>query len=278
MESLPPSANWHLWPWCNFRCGYCFQPPAGILPLERSLALRVPGLLREAGVEKLTFVGGEPTLCPYLFDLVEEANRVGLVTMLVTNGSQLSAEDIAARSEILDWLCVSIDTFDAQRAAAIGRGDASSARHAEALLLAARRAGIRTKVNTVVSGRNWDDDLRDGIARISPDRWKVFRFLHVPETNDQAVGKFALADAQFAAFRERHAGLGAVFEENDDMTGSYVMLDAAGHFFQNGERGYVRSSSLFEVGAKAAFQELAWRQATFVKRGGLYIWTRTPPS
>ena len=32
------------------------------------LALTVPKMLADAGAEKITFVGGEPTLCPYLGD------------------------------------------------------------------------------------------------------------------------------------------------------------------------------------------------------------------
>jgi organic radical activating enzyme len=41
----------------------------------------------ESGLGKITFAGGEPTLCPWLHDLIAIAKKTGMVTMLVTNGS-----------------------------------------------------------------------------------------------------------------------------------------------------------------------------------------------
>lgn len=275
MDSFPPSVNWHLWPWCNFRCGYCFQPPVpGMRPLQRDVALKVPGLLARAGAEKLTFVGGEPTLCPHLPDLVTEAKRVGLTTMLVTNGSRLSVADVRRLSDTLDWLCVSIDSFDARRSCEIGRGGERSTPHAVELLREAKRVGMRTKVNTVVNALNWNEKMRAGILDVAPDRWKVFRFLHVPGTNDAARDRFFVSETKWAAFREAHRGLGAVFEDNDDMQGSYVMLDASGQFFQSTPNGYVRSEPILEVGVVRAFEQIPWDKQRFTARGGLYTWTR----
>ena len=64
---IPPAVNWHFWPWCNYGCKFCFArfediPRAERLPKE--IAVTVPGMLAEAGAETITFVGGEPTLCP----------------------------------------------------------------------------------------------------------------------------------------------------------------------------------------------------------------------
>ena len=50
---------------------------------------------------KLTFAGGEPTLCPWLPELIAHAKSLGLVTMLVTNGSRCSWEYMAKIADSL---------------------------------------------------------------------------------------------------------------------------------------------------------------------------------
>ena len=89
---VPLSVSWHLWPDCNFKCTYCFATFRDIPgTLSEREALPVLDHLREAGTEKVSFVGGEPTLCPHLPALIRHARDIGLVTMLVTNGSRLTA-------------------------------------------------------------------------------------------------------------------------------------------------------------------------------------------
>lgn len=80
-KRIIPSVNYHLWEPCNMRCKFCFAPfneaktilPKGHLPKEESLKL-----VREFaqfGFEKITFAGGEPTLCPWISELIMEAKK-----------------------------------------------------------------------------------------------------------------------------------------------------------------------------------------------------------
>ena len=92
LEALPLSINWHFWPWCNYGCKFCFArfediPRADRLPKE--IAVRVPQMLADACADKITFVGGEPTLCPYLEDLLLASNKAGLTTGLISNATGL---------------------------------------------------------------------------------------------------------------------------------------------------------------------------------------------
>ena len=94
-QTLPPSVNWHFWPWCNYGCKLWFARFEDIpraKTLEKKVALTVPRLLAEAGADKLTFVGGEPTLCPFLGELLVEAKKCGLTTCIVSNASGLNKE------------------------------------------------------------------------------------------------------------------------------------------------------------------------------------------
>ena len=88
----PLAVNWTVTTCCNYNCLYCFArfPELnGRNPLPLKDMLRIPQLLSEAGCTKLTFVGGEPLLCPILPRLLEVSHDLGLTTMIVTNGMLL---------------------------------------------------------------------------------------------------------------------------------------------------------------------------------------------
>ena len=102
-----PSVNYHLWRPCNMKCGFCFATfkdidqkalPMGhlgcahSLSVVESLALSVVESLAQSGFEKINFAGGEPTLCPWLPDLIGRAKGLGMTTSVVTNGSLICGE------------------------------------------------------------------------------------------------------------------------------------------------------------------------------------------
>ena len=63
-----------------------------------------------AGTEKITFVGGEPTLFENLDSVIIYAKQLGMITCLVTNGALLEKllEDCG---KYLDWVAFSIDSI-----------------------------------------------------------------------------------------------------------------------------------------------------------------------
>jgi len=277
---IPINVSWHLWPHCNLSCSYCyatFREVPGVLSQEQ--ALRVLDELCAAGTEKVTFVGGEPTLCPHLPDLLRHAKDIGLVTMLVTNGTTLDADYQANVIPYLDWVCLSIDAADPAIMAAMGRGNARF--H----VLCMRRweeltafTHLRLKINTVVTRVNLHDDMRDLVRRLRPARWKAFQFLPVRGQNDEAVASMAVSPAEFAQWVDRHRdldaeGLGPIAEDNGDLTGTYLMLDALGRFFHNKFGEHVYTDSLLDVGVWEAVRQVGWDTEGFLARDGIYPWS-----
>ncbi|MGD8605251.1 MAG: radical SAM protein [Anaerolineales bacterium] len=65
----------------------------------------------DAGVPHLIFTGGEPTLRPDLVDLIIEAEKLGQVTGLLTNGLRLSDSEYVSQLEQagLDHLLITLD-------------------------------------------------------------------------------------------------------------------------------------------------------------------------
>lgn len=281
---MPPSVNYHLWAPCNMRCRFCFAPfedvvatvaPKGHLPREESL--RLTRALAER-FRKVTFAGGEPTLCGWLPELVRAAKDAGATTMLVTNGSRLT-EMLPALAGALDWVAVSVDSARTETLVSLGR--AVAGRRALTpeqyfdLSDAVRSAGMRLKLNTVVTRENADEDMRPFVRRFAPERWKVLRALAVEGQNTGRIEPLLCPSEAFAGFVDRHSeldreGIAVVAEDNEDMRGSYAMVDPAGRFFDNVQGGYRYTSPILHAGVEAAWSEVAFSMQRFLDRGGDY--------
>lgn len=270
------------------RCRFCFATfqdvRTEVLPrghLAEAECLEVVRRLCAAGIRKLTFAGGEPTLCPWLDRLAAEARRAGVTTMLVSNGSRLLLPEVRSRLvPHFDWITLSIDSAEPATQERIGRslkGRAIATQDYLALAAALRIAGVRLKMNTVVCAENVGEDLSNFVARLRPERWKMLQALPVAGQNDGAIEALRIDATAFGAFCARHAGLAAqgitlVHEDEDAMTGSYAMVDPAGRFFDNTTGRHRYSSSILKAGVPDAFAEIRFRPQVFLARGGLYQW------
>ena len=282
-----PSVNFHLWEPCNMACGFCFagfkDVKSAVLPkghLVRDDALRVVDRLCGYGFEKINFAGGEPTLCPWLPDLIGLAKTRGLTTSIVTNGSRVTEEWMDEVEGTLDWVALSIDSVDPGTLTRIGRTQRGKPMSADDYVRAAeslRGRGIRLKVNTVVNRCNHAEDMTAFILSIKPERWKLFQALRVEGQNDGEFEAFAVSGREFDAYTERNrgvesAGIVVTPESNALMRGSYVMVDPAGRFFDNESGGHRYSRPILEVGVEAALREVFVDAERFRRRGGVYAW------
>jgi radical S-adenosyl methionine domain-containing protein 2 len=140
-----------------------------------------------------------------------------------------------------------------------------------------RRHGVRTKLNTVVNATSWDEDMTDLVLGLKRERWKVFQVLRVVGQNDASVDDLLVAREQFDRFVARHrrvggAGIRLVPESNELMTGSYVMVDPSGRFFDNVEGAHRYSRPILDAGVAAALEDVRVVVDTFERREGLYDW------
>lgn len=288
MKQIPLAVNWHFWPWCNYGCKFCFArfediPRADRLPKE--IAITVPEMLAAAGADKITFVGGEPTLCPYLGDLLAASKDVGLTTCIVSNATGLTEEFLDEWGHLIDWVGLSIDASNDEIHAEIGRGmrgDLARQRShhlelAKQVWASCTQRGIRMKLNTVVCKANLDDDMSALVMELKPERWKIFEVLPVEGQNDGDVDDILLEEDEFNSWVERHKwvadeGIQFVPENNELMRGSYAMLDALGRFYSNTEGGHTYGPSILDVGVMRAWEENCFLEDRFHDRGGIYEW------
>ncbi len=288
-SSKVPSVNSHLWEPCNMKCGHCFAKfqdvkremklPKGHLPQEDCLLL--VNWLAEFGFKKDNFVGGEPTLCPWLPDLIARAKGHGMTTSIVTNGSRITDQWLDDLNGSLDWIGLSIDTVDPEKLIRIGRAISGEIPITEEKYLdiigEIKRHGIRLKINTVVNSVNWEEDFTRFIQLAKPERWKLFQVLPVKGQNDAYIDDFVITTEQFEAYVERNRivendGITVVPENNEAMTESYVMIDPAGRFFDNTQGFYRYSEPILKVGVAEALKQVSIDPERFRQRGGEYDW------
>lgn len=286
-EGTLPSVNFHLWQPCNMRCRFCFATfqdvrqsclPKGHLPEQE--AIKVVEALCKAGVGKITFAGGEPTLCPWLPSLLKTAKSFKVTTMIVTNGSYLSRDWLNEFGSLIDWIALSVDSLEAETNAQSGRQ--TPGRQALDLewymekVHLIKEAGIRFKVNTVVHKYNATEDLSPFISAARPERWKLFQVLPVAGQNDGKVEDLLIAKSTFDDFVKRCQlslpQITIIPESNEAMTGSYLMVDPAGRFYDNTAGKHRYSRSILEVGVKDALKDIRFEWEKFIARNGIYDW------
>lgn len=283
-KNFIPSVNFHLWEPCNMRCKFCFATfqdvkrellPKGHLPKEK--ALKLVREIVNAGFQKITFAGGEPTLCPWLPQLIKEAKQGGLTTMIVTNGSNLTNEFLEKNKDHLDWIAISIDSLQDASNLKIGRAIVGkkvlTKEYYLDLAKKIKHFGFGLKVNTVVNAYNYDENFYDFMEIIEPKRWKVLQVLPIKSQNDHKVEEFIISAKQFKKFVINHEELNfLIAEDNVEITNSYVMIDPAGRFFNNSHGDHEYSTPILEIGITNALSQMNYDYHKFIKRKGLYEW------
>jgi cyclic pyranopterin phosphate synthase len=154
---------------CDFRCVYCMAETMAFLPREEVLTLEELDRLASAfvakGVRKLRLTGGEPLVRRNIMSLIRSLSRhlgSGLDELtLTTNGSQLALQAEALAACGVERVNVSLDTLDAAKFRAITRrGDLAQVLRG---IDAARRAGLKIKLNMVALRQVNEDEIEDMI-------------------------------------------------------------------------------------------------------------------
>jgi len=268
------AVNFHVLRGCNFDCGYCFhsnpqlrQSGRPFLPPLGSDAYEVAiSLLAQSGCTKINIAGGEPYLVPDLVaSILKHAKAHGIFTSVITNGA------FATIGANLDMFGISIDSFNAQTNARIGRGDVPLSKLLE-LRTRAKRMGVLFKVNSVVSKQNANEDFSAHMALLDVDRWKLFKVLEVANENGARFGDFGISDAEFERFVARHAHNRAlVAETNAVMRTSYLILDEQLRFLDGTTKQPFTESVLADSTAITTALATLDAEALRARKGDFYL-------
>lgn len=136
--------------------------------------------------------------------------------------------------------------------------------------------GYGLKINTVVTNKNFTENLSEIIEYAQPKRWKILQALPIQGQNDNKIDSLQVTPQQFYHFIDFHKKIekfsSIIPETYNDMKGSYAMVDPAGRFYDNAKGKHNYSRPILEVGARIAIQQVNYDFDKFIERGGVYDW------
>ena len=143
---------------CNNSCGHCYNEPGRKKGhgLSREEWRQVIDILAQVGVPHIIFTGGEPTLHPDLAELIAQAEDLGLVCGLNTNGRKLAEPGLADRLKAagLDHVQITLESLRPEVHEAMT--GAASYNETLAGIKNSERSGLHTITNTTLTSRNLD--------------------------------------------------------------------------------------------------------------------------
>lgn len=268
------TASFHIVKPCNMGCKFCyatFQDKKITNQLSLSDTKTILLKLKQAGLQKITFAGGEPMLYKNLDSAIIYAKSIGLVTSIITNGSFITLQWLEKMKEHLDWIGLSVDSLNPSTNEKIGRVTKTgpSIDYFE-LVDNINALGYKLKINTVVNSHNQQETLTDFITYARTVRWKVFDTLRVKGQNDKDFASIKSTDYEGFLKRNHHPSM--VAESNDLMTGSYLLINPKGEFYENWGNDNRTSGSLVTHTVKYCLSQITLNRAKFESRGGIYNW------
>ncbi len=269
------TVSFHIVKPCNMKCKFCYATfedmhvgPQISVSDAKSIVVK----LFASGVEKITFAGGEPLMYKHIKEIIRFSKHLGITTSIITNGSLLTEAWLSEMMPYLDWVGLSVDSLNDNTNLLIGRKSFRGVNYLS-LVGMIKDMGYRLKINTVVNRWNADEDMNDFISWAKPDRWKVFQTLPVKGQNDQQFEDIKCLDSQYLAFISRHGEqVALVPEDNQLMTGSYLLIDPIGRMFENSKGEHTYSDSLIENTVEHCLSQINLNREVFEARGGIYSW------
>lgn len=274
------TVSFHIVKPCNMKCKFCYATFDDFRvgkQLNKYECFEIIEKLAKAGVQKITFAGGEPLLYKHIKEVIVYSKILGLTTSIITNGSLLEDQWLLEMKPYLNWIGVSIDSIYNVTNEQIGRtakGPSKYRHNYFELIGKIKSLGYQFKINTVVNAFNWDEDFNELISFAQPSRWKVFQTLRVKGQNDKQFAEIACTAEQFHEFIKNHSRHKCLVpEDNEAMTGSYLLIDPLGRLFENSKGEHTYSDTVVGNDIDKCLSQINLNRGMFLKRGGLYEWS-----
>lgn len=188
------SVCWDITSKCNDYCTFCYREVnnSDLSLIDNKVILQK---LLDYGIEKISFVGGEPLLYKDLFELIAYGKSIAkknVVFSITTNGILLTENERNSKELHLnedainklinhfDWITLSLDYAETEGQTLFGRNDLHFER-VKLILDYINKINVsnKIKINTIVAKKNINFiyNVLSFISQYNIKRWKLFKFL-----------------------------------------------------------------------------------------------------
>jgi pyruvate-formate lyase-activating enzyme len=103
------TVDFHITTRCSQACPYCWGPRRFRTPVDTATACCIIARIKDIGVRRIVFTGGDPLQRPDAPHLIRFAKEIGLETALSTTGDCVTTEILASLSPFLDLISLPLD-------------------------------------------------------------------------------------------------------------------------------------------------------------------------
>jgi radical SAM protein with 4Fe4S-binding SPASM domain len=218
-DSIGPVVVFNCTSRCNLRCLHCYSASDSSQrddELTTAQAKKLLSDLLEASCPVVLFSGGEPLLRPDLFELLAEAKRIGLRTVLSTNGTLIDADTARKLADAeVSYIGISIDgpeKFHNRFRQTSGCFKAAMAGYDNC-----RNAGLRLGLRFTINGANkrqvpavFDICKKNGIRRLC--------FYHLIRS-----GRASQIESQILTQPQTRRVVDTIIQKTDDYVGQKLL-------------------------------------------------------
>jgi MoaA/NifB/PqqE/SkfB family radical SAM enzyme len=232
MSNKVATIDFHITSECSQACPYCWGSVGFENQVDTRTALRIISRVKEIGVRRLVFTGGDPLRRPDAGDLMHHAHLIGLEVALSTTGDALTPQLLADLAMDIDLISLPLDgSTEELNALTKRRGHFAAIMNALDWLRS--YPSIDIKLCTPVTRTNLSDvtnivQLVEDYARTTQARVFYNVFQVYPRALFPVNWESLLVTAEeFAALKRRHADRKLIrinFLDHETLDKLYVMI------------------------------------------------------
>lgn len=249
------NVDWFITKHCNQidHCRFCFAPK-DVFPQDATfkIVMSICNRLAELGVEVVTLCGGEPTLYPYLTEVVKNLYSLGIKVIFYTNAT--TDFNIYSLFPFIKILSLPVDAVKPEIIKEMrGFEQFKAVCHLLSKLRTAARRPV-VKIGTVVSRINFND-LKNVFCFISEsgvvDIWRLYQFSPYGH-GKKNENLFLVADDEFnravdnIRFLAKRSVINISERSRNGTIGNCHIMDSVGNFYRYEEKYVPLGATVFD--------------------------------
>lgn len=186
---------WNITTRCNQNCEYCHRF-LNLKDLTYNENLAILNSLKQAGINGITWTGGEALLFDGIDNLLKASYEMGIKNKIITNGKLLTHDRIDRIYKYLDSITLSIDSIDSKTNDSLGRGRNHFEEIKEILdYVNIKDYNIKIRINSVVCKNNLHEfnHLIKFLNSYKIYSWRIFKFMPLREKAVTNKDKFNIS-------------------------------------------------------------------------------------